>query len=464
MTAHPTIQVYLTGKQKAKLLKKSAFQMSHKEVESGEGMHHVEIEMPPQHYNNLLKNAANKKGFRFKEGTISGCSVMHSCAANNLGEVPKEVVRRATCVRRRMGENAPHADMVPLLKNVTDAGVAPVYSGSSVPAARAICVRAMPQKGMLVGSQSTLEGSGVVGDVMGKLGRTYKKGVHGVKAILRNPQVQNFLAEQAANIAAEKSDNPLAKEAAHKATLAAIREASKGTGLLQEADHEKFAVRAARKACCRRHPSASDAAHLLTKVGLHSAHHFTGDVITGEGVSNFCDYAKKTLHKVARGGVSAIHHTSGYWSPMLGSAAAGAATVATGNPVAGAAAGWVVKEGSQRLASEANRRMNGTGITSYMRKMYGARDKRFAPTPKDFTYVDQSYLRRPDLREDHNVIVEPATHNPMHKGGRLCVVGGRLVHGVPRPVERNICTGDLGVRREHGTSSGICNGMSFAPM
>ena len=94
------VQVFLTAAQKRNFEQGKSFQLSHKQLESTSGKHHVEIELSPAHYKKLLKNVKGNKGFRFTPEIVKGGSILSSLgkAAKSVGKfvvhhVPKDTLK-----------------------------------------------------------------------------------------------------------------------------------------------------------------------------------------------------------------------------------------------------------------------------------------------------------------------------------------------------------------------------------
>ena len=85
------VQVYLTTPQKNKFEKGQSFQLSHAQLEAGQGQHKVEIHLGLKEYRDLLKKASSKKGFRFDPSKVQGGSILESFTktAKATGRVAK---------------------------------------------------------------------------------------------------------------------------------------------------------------------------------------------------------------------------------------------------------------------------------------------------------------------------------------------------------------------------------------
>ena len=106
--ATEAVQIYLTTPQKNKFEKGKAFQLSHTQLESDTGQHHVEIHLSPKDYKDLLRKAASKKGYRFDPSKVQGGSILSSIksAGRKLGHAAKAAGHEVKDVLVKHARNA----------------------------------------------------------------------------------------------------------------------------------------------------------------------------------------------------------------------------------------------------------------------------------------------------------------------------------------------------------------------
>ena len=85
------LEVFLTTAQKRNFEQGKSFQLSHKQLETKTGKHHVEIHLSKAHHNKLLRNVKENKGFRFTPEIVLGGSFLKS-----LGNITKKVGKFVT--------------------------------------------------------------------------------------------------------------------------------------------------------------------------------------------------------------------------------------------------------------------------------------------------------------------------------------------------------------------------------
>jgi hypothetical protein len=131
----PKIQVYLNNPQRKKFEAKLPFQMSHPQLEAGQGIHHVEIEMLPHHYRDLLTKAHHKKGFRFSPEVVQGGSMVGSVLKGAKWwktHVPKEVTQELIKIGADTAAQHYGKELGPSHHKISDALVDYSYSGKGV--------------------------------------------------------------------------------------------------------------------------------------------------------------------------------------------------------------------------------------------------------------------------------------------------------------------------------------------
>ena len=74
-----SVELCLSHPQVLKITKGKPLQMSAAQISSGEGIHRVRVDFNhKKHYNRLLRNVANQKGFRFDPKHIEGVGLWDS--------------------------------------------------------------------------------------------------------------------------------------------------------------------------------------------------------------------------------------------------------------------------------------------------------------------------------------------------------------------------------------------------